>query len=464
MPTSQPNLLFIMDDQHRYDYLGCAGADFVRTPHMDRLAARGVRFSQCATNSPICAPTRIALASGLMAHRVAPFDNASFLSHNVPTYYQRLRDHGYRVGCVGKLDLAKPDGYNGRYGDRPVVYSWGFTHPEECEGKMHGGRSPEPRGPYGFFLQERGLYETFHRDYVRRMVEASSPDDQTERWIETQSHDSVLPVDAFEDVYIGQRAAEWIEQVPDDFPWHYFVSFVGPHDPFDPPSEYAERYRDAAVPDAIPYGMDGKPAWVQRRAAQRDPDNTATVRRQYCALIELIDTQIGRILDALERRNMLENTVIVFASDHGEMLGDHGLYQKSAAYEPALRVPLIVAGPGVAEGVVSDALVELFDVNPTLCELAGLPPQAHIDARSFAPILRGERDEHRSEQITSMHNFRAIRTGTHKLIESYNDVTELYDLAADPQERHNIAGEAPEQVQALGRRMRRCMNAGKWLR
>ena len=107
--STKPNILFILDDQHRFDYLGCAGADFVRTPNIDALAARGLRFTNCTVNSPVCAPSRIALASGLMAHRVAPFDNESYLSNKTPTYYQRLRDHGYYVGCVGKLDLGKPD-------------------------------------------------------------------------------------------------------------------------------------------------------------------------------------------------------------------------------------------------------------------------------------------------------------------------------------------------------------------
>ena len=108
---TQPNILFIMDDQHRFDYLGCAGADFVRTPNIDALAQRGMRFTNCMVNSPVCAPSRISLATGLMAHRVAPFDNDSYLSHRAPTYYQRLRDYGYRVGCVGKPDLGKPDRY-----------------------------------------------------------------------------------------------------------------------------------------------------------------------------------------------------------------------------------------------------------------------------------------------------------------------------------------------------------------
>lgn len=463
-PDTPPNILFLMDDQHRFDYLGYAGADWVRTPNLDRLAARGMRFNTCTVNSPICAPARISLATGLMAHRVAPLDNASFLSHTQTTYYQRLRDAGYRVGCVGKLDLGKPDGYNGRYGDRPLAYSWGFTHPEECEGKMHAARSDDPQGPYGFFLQERGLRQAFCDDYNQRMHSASRADAIASRWVETGSGDSVLPTDAFEDWYIGQRAVQWIETVPDDFPWHYFVSFVGPHDPFDPPTEYAERYRSAPVSDALPYAPSGRPDWIQQRSAPRDADNTAMVRRQYCALIELIDEQIGQILAALERRGMAENTIVIFASDHGEMLGDHGMYQKGCAYEPSLRVPLLVAGPGVQAGATSDALVELSDLNPTICELAGLPPQAHIDARSVGPLLRGEASQHRQATVTSMRNFRAIRTATHKFIESYNDRNELYDLQADPHEQHNRMDDEPALARSLQRQLQAHMQAGKNLR
>jgi len=451
----RPNILFIMDDQHRTDFLGSAGADFVRTPNLDALAARGVRFTQCATNSPVCAPARVALACGLQAARVGALDNHCFLPLGTPTYYQRLRDHGYRVGCVGKLDLAKPDSYNGRNGDRPCLYAWGFTHPEECEGKMHAGKSPEPLGPYGFYLQERGLYAGFHRDYMAR---------RDKGWNVGASWDSVLPAEHFEDAYIGRRAVEWIEHVPDDFPWHMFVSFVGPHDPFDPPTQYADRYRDAEMPPAIEDAMKGKPEWVKKRARALEPGDVTETRRQYCGAIELIDNHVGLMLDALERRGMADNTYIVFSSDHGEMLGDHGLYNKSTAYEGALMVPLIAAGPGIEGGRVSEALVELIDVNPTICELAGLPPQANIDARSFAPLLRGETEAHRDNVVSALRNFRCIRTDRYKYIANYNDVTELYDLANDPQELVNIAPEHPELAARLHGRMMGRSVEGKWLR
>ncbi len=253
---NQPNILFIMDDQHRFDWLSCAGADWVRTPNLDKLADRGVRFTRCYTNAPVCAPARIALATGQQVTRIGALDNNAFLPLSAGTYYQRLRDHGYYVGCVGKLDLAKPESYNGERGDRPVTYAWGFTHPVECEGKMHAGMNKEVRGPYTAHLKSRGLLETFYDDYQRRR----------QRGWPIDTCDSALPAEDFEDAYIGRRAAEWIDDIPDDFPFHLFVSFVGPHDPYDPPTEYADRYRDADMPAPIPPVDETKPQWVQNKA------------------------------------------------------------------------------------------------------------------------------------------------------------------------------------------------------
>ncbi len=444
--SGRPNLLFIMDDQHRHDYLSAAGATFVRTPNLDRLAERGVRFSQCITNAPVCAPARIGLASGYQPARLGCLDNNCYLPRHITPYYARLRDAGYRIGCVGKLDLAKPDPYNGRHGDRPRVYGWGFTHPVECEGKMHAGMADQPRGPYGFWLQEQGLFERFRADYAARGARG---------WIEGASHDSILPEDAFEDAYIGRRAVEWMDTVSDDYPWHLFVSFVGPHDPFDPPTSYAERYRGAAVPPAIRGNEEGKPAWVNARRRDLTEDAVAATRRQYCAAIELIDDQVGRIIEAVERRGMAEDTIVVFASDHGEMLGDHGLYTKSVPYEAALRVPLIAAGPGIAGGRTSDALVELIDVNPTLCGLAGLPAQEGLDASDFSAVLTGDRSTHREEAASALREFRLVRTVDHKLVVHHTGETELYDLKNDPEELENVAADRSDAVNALRRRLQR---------
>ena len=444
--NSAPNILLIMTDQQRWDYLGCYGADFVAAPNIDRLAASGVRFANAFTNAPVCAPSRIGLVTGMHPYRIGALDNNCFLPRQLPTYYQRLRDNGYRVGCVGKLDLAKPDGYNGRYGDRPHAFRWGFTHPEEVEGKMHAGLGdPEhPHGPYTHYLKDRGRLKVFCDDYRARSDAG---------WVIGASHDSALPVEDFADSYIGRRAAQWIDNIAADFPWHLFVSFVGPHDPFDPPTEYAERFRDAAMPAAIPASPSGKSRWVHARQKTCSEAELANIRRQYCALIKLIDDQVGLLLEALRRRDMLENTVIIFTSDHGEMLGDHGLWQKSLPYEPSIHIPLIVSGPGISGGLTSDALIDMSDINPTICALAGVDAAPDMDAISFHHILTGDGVEHRNEIMTGLRNFRCLRTATTKFIDNTNDRPELYDLSRDPAERHNIAAESPDVVADMRRRL-----------
>ena len=427
--ANRPNILFIFDDQHRHDYLGAAGASFINTPNLDRLAQRGVRFTQAATNCPLCAPSRMALATGLMP----------------------VRAGGYWTASVGKLHLG-PTGAPGPKGDPPGAYALGFTHPCECEGKMGAGyQAATPSGPYTHYLHEKGLLEAFYQDYQQR-IEAG--------WA-WANWDSVLPAEAFEDAFIGRKASEWIRDVSETHPWMMFVNFVGPHSPFDPPTEYADRYRKAEMPDVVPTVMDGKPEWVRQRDHGFDREAVVAAQRQYCGAIEAIDDQVGEMLDALAERGMMDNTYIIFSSDHGEMLGDFGLYAKFVAYEGSLRVPLVVSGPGIEGGCVVDALVELIDINPTICELAGLVPQEHIDAQSFVPVLEGGATEHRSETASVIENFRCVRTREYKLIHNYNDVFELYDLVNDPRELNNISDERPAVFEELHGRLRERFFGGR---
>ncbi len=455
-PPQRPNLLLIMTDQHRFDFLGCAGASFVRTPNIDRLASRGMRFTHCCTNSPICAPARIALASGLQPTRLGALRNSCYLPNRVPTYYQHLRDHGYRVGCAGKLDLAKPEKYNGINGDRPCTFTWGFTDPCEIEGKNHGGISSTPIGPYTQYLHDRGLLQKFHDDYRTRGKDG---------WIRGNTKDSILPTEHFADTFIGRHATNWLANVSNEFPWHYFVSFVGPHDPFDPPTEYADRYRNAPMPPTLSNDLTGKPPWLKKKLQKAaSPEEIQVARRQYCASIELIDDQIGKIFDVLDKRKLWDNTYVLFTSDHGEMLGDFGLFTKHVAYEASLRIPLIAAGPGIAKGAISDALIELIDVNPTLCELAGTQAQVNLDARSFAPLLRNETKQHRDNVISAEYNYRCFRTDRYKLIENSNEISELYDLKVDPQEKNNLAPSDPSLLKSLTKDLEGRFSEGGWMR
>lgn len=449
----RPNILLIMTDQHRADWLGCAGNAGVDTPHIDSLASRGVRFARASCNSPVCAPSRAAVASGLYPHRTGVLHNKHNYPLDCPTYYQALRRAGYRVGVVGKTDLHKADHYYGATGDLPLLYHFGFTHPHETEGKGNAGKAGDGpsdsgteeaagfriAGPYQHYLRERGLLRPFLQERTRS--------DERRTW---HAESTGIPPEHVHDSYIGGKACEFIERVPADAPWHLFVSFVGPHNPWDAPAAYADLFAERSYPDSAESDGEGKPAWVRKRMAKQSRGLTSEqllrTKRHYAGAIRLIDEWVGQLLERLDRRGFTDNTIVVFCSDHGEMMGDHGLFLKTVMYEGALRVPLIVADPRRPRaGHVSDALVELVDLHPTILDWAQAGgDQAALDGRSLAPLLDGDSDEHKDYQISELLNCRMIADRRYKYIESYNDEPELYDLRHDPGERRNLCGERPD--------------------
>jgi len=458
--AGRPNILVILDDQHRHDYIGYVNPELVDTPNINKLAARGSVFTHCCTNSTVCAPARTALATGLLPMRTGCLDNNDFLPLSANNHYRWFRDHGYRVEMIGRHDLAKDDGApKSIYGNRSVNFSYGFTRALEIEGGMAAAMdcyvTKHPVGPFSMYLDNHGLLETYVEDYMKR---------KSKGWIIGASHDSPLPAEHHQDEYTGDRAVERIRDIEGDYPWYMFVSFQSPHDPFDPPAFLGKKYRDVQVPDPIPVQHEDKSNRTKNRYkafSHATSEDIVIARRQYLAKVELIDRQVGKIMDALEQRGELDNTIVVFASDHGEHLGDHGLFCKETAYEPSLRVPLVIAGPGIIRQS-SDALVELFDINPTLVELARLPEQYGLDARSVAGILRGESSSHREGCVTCLPEFRAIRTKTHTYIQAFNDLEELYDLENDPDQLKNIINSVPDTAESLRRMMYLRFTEGKW--
>ena len=397
MHNTRPNILLIMTDQHRHDFVGYAGASWLRTPNLDALAARGTVFTHAFTNSPICAPARCALATGLQAHRCGVLSNRHCLGPDFRTFYQRLQQAGYWTGFAGKLDLLKPVPYPTPQGRSPLTMALGFSDPFEVN------------KPFQDYLQEHGLLEVYQRDQKSRVpfvgmhgVLALRPHpfsrgvERPEGWVAAVSQDSPLPFEHHKDSYTGRHAVQWVRRhARGEDPWFYQVNFGGPHDPFDPPTSIAERYRDAAVPEPIPVNMDAKPNDYDHRLITDDPEQIRFTRRQYSASIELLDHWVGQLMSALEEEGVLDRTVVVFTSDHGEMLGDHGFYTKHVPYESSIRVPLVVAEPGRQSGRRCDALVELIDLHASVCEWAGLTPTEGCDARSLCPLLAEDTVEHR---------------------------------------------------------------------
>jgi len=465
LSTNSYNLLLIMADQFRYDWMSCSGFP-ISTPNIDRIASRGIRFTQASCTSPLCTPSRSSLATGKYPHNCGVVVHDAVLPRDQQTYYQLLRKNGYRVGVVGKSDLHKDIHYYGKNGDLPLMYHFGFTDLCETEGKGNAGhpgmpdtkpgraiapplhdlkdKKVVPLGPYQHMLDQKGELEIFARDY----------DDRLYRNPSRMAAQSILPEEDFHDYFIGEQACKMLRDFPTDFPWHLFVSFAGPHDPWDPPKSYSDRFANADFPESIADNMEGKPEWIKRRAkvqcgAMTDGE-LLKIKRHYAGSISLIDDWVGHILDELERRGETDNTIIVFAADHGEMMGDHQLLLKKCMYEGSVRVPLIISAPWMESPSTSNVLAELFDLAPTFLDLAKADyDHRDMDAKSLVSVLKGETDQHKEYQYSELLNTQMLYDGHYKWIRNTNDLDELYDLKNDPQELHNCFSEHPEVIQRM---------------
>jgi choline-sulfatase len=394
----------------------------------------------------VCAPSRSALASGLRCSHVGVLSNSDLYPLEVPTYYQVLRNNGYRIGCVGKTDLHKRDHWEGIEGNRPIMYRLGFTDPMETEGKCSAARYViPPVCPYTNYLSKEGLDQIFHDDYASRNPIF-------------KGRDSALPLHAYHDDYIGRNACNFLRSVNTETPWHYFVSFVGPHDPWDAPKEYSRLYDPDDMPGAIEDPWEDKPMPMRsvrhgvrtsRLVEGMTEDDLRGSMRQYAGMISLVDDYIGRFVEVLEDRGMRENTVIIYTSDHGEMMGDHRLFGKVTYYEGALRVPLIFNGPGIKSGVESDLLAMLADCAPTILDIAGLECPFPIDSPSLLPTLSGEGELGTEFQVSELAESRMIFDGRFKFAEYDGNGNELYDLDKDPSEITNLVGDSLDRADKM---------------
>jgi len=440
-----PNILWICTDQQRFDTLGCYGNRFVQTPHLDRLAGEGVRFEHVYAQNPVCSPSRAAFLTGRYPRTNRCRQNGQMIPADEVLVPRLLRDAGYVCGLSGKLHLAPcyPDvckGTEPRIDDGYDAFYW-----------SHDVGDGWPTNQYRQWLRERG-------------VERSCPPSPHSQYVRTG------PPEAFgQTVWCVDRAISFLRNVAGrDRPWLFSVNCFDPHHPFDPPAEALERYADALdelpPPNYVPGELADKPVWQQidhEKAYggvggfsydEMSEADHRWVRAAYWAMVDVVDRQVGRLLGALDETGQRDETIVIFTSDHGEMLGDHGIYLKGPYfYEPAVGVPLIVAGPGIAPGCVSTALVELFDLAPTLLDACGLDRPAGMQARSFWPLLTGAAalDEHRQDVYSEFYgsNFHydppayttMLRTRTHKLTVAHGQSGgELYDLRADPTETRNL--------------------------
>ncbi len=418
--TDRPNILFFFPDQLRFDWMGSNPDLPLRTPNLDQLQKRGITFTKTVAASPVCAPSRATLASGKEYDRCPVKSNKDNYPLDQPSLYSHLRDSGYYVMGCGKFDLNKGTCTSkqpawGLDGKR-FLQEWGFSDGINNEGKGDGRSSGQekPQGPYIQFLEERGLREIHMEDFSKRYKTAVFP--------------TPLPEDAYCDNWIAQNGLDLIGSVPDGQPWFLQVNFNGPHGPWDITESMAELYRDAELP--VPYGAGDLP-----------DEEYLGVRKNYSAMVENIDRWVGIYLKKLQERGELDNTVVVFSSDHGEMLGDRDQWGKSKPFHPSASVPLVVAGPGVRQGETIDLPMTTLDFTATFLDYAGLDTPDEMDSRSFKSLLEGNTDVHREFVLSGLNEWRLAFDGQHKLIRYSEGETVLYDIGKDPQETTNVAQE-----------------------
>lgn len=412
----QPNILVIMSDEHAPQFSGFHGHPLVRTPHMDRLAARGVLFETAYCNTPICVASRMSFLTGRYAHHNGAWDNSAPLAVDAVTWPHLLRAKGYDVVLSGKQHFVGPD-------------------------KLHGFQTQLARD-----LHAENTHPTF--DWTDGTPPAPLP------WptLERAGPGETLEVEI--DDQVEEEAIRYLrDPARRDRPWALNVSFMAPHFPLIVPEQYWDLYPldEIDLPVTPPGHLEAQHPVYQRMRSMFGfvdfpEDLVRRGRAGYYGLITYLDDKIGRLLDTVDEIGQSSNTLIVYVSDHGEMNGEHGMWRKSNFYEYSSRVPLMIAWPGqLPEGRRVSDVVSLVDLTATLVAVADGSPITPLDGDSLLPLARGEAVGWKGEAFAEYlaHGVAApmamLRRGRFKLNYSLGDPIELYDLEEDPGEFHDLA-------------------------
>jgi len=426
-PTTRPNILVILTDDQRWDALGVVQREmgkealfpWLRTPNLDRLAAEGARFSNAFVTTSLCSPSRASLLSGRYARRHQVLNNFTEYPNDLPSYPRRLKDAGYETAYIGKWHMGEDND-----AQRPGFDHW-MSH----------------RGQGNYFDNE------FNIDGTRRRI------------------------DGYYTTVVTDHAVEWIGRTHQK-PWLLVLGQKAPHGgPIQPEPRFARALDEFPVRTPVNYenyrAADGKPSWLEQsldtwhgaRGPLYDLKQHDAFVRTYLATLFSVDESAGRMYEALRASGQLDDTFIVFTSDNGFVLGEHGRVDKRTMYEESIRVPLLVRYPRIARpGTVISQMVLSHDLAPSLLALGGGVPLEDVTGRSFVPLLRGARGAWRDaflyeynyeKQFPYTPNVRGVRTDRWKYIRYPQGdgspdrfTAELYDLEADPYEMRNLVAEA----------------------
>lgn len=446
------NILWIMTDQLRLDHCGFSGSSYVRTPNIDRIA-QGAAFTSCQTVNPICMPARTALLTGKYPHQIGTLAMSGDLSRQHPTLPRALQHAGYYTASIGKLHYLQTWNWSTPKNQgldlvalSAEIQQYGYDYVWETAGKQ---LSRQNLCQHTAALRSENLLDAYY-DFV----DAAGPNDDTIHGNWNKNFDgSPWPFapEKHVDIMTAEQTIAVINRLPSDRKFFVHASFCSPHKPFDPPPEYLDP-----IPLEVRDVIAGPDKLTENEIAR-----LAQHWRAYRALVKLLDDQIGRIIQALEERGLADDTAIVFSSDHGEMMGDHGRTQKTIYYKEALTVPLAIRHPHYVGGIRADTPVEAIDITATVAEIAGIDfrdalakdwPAFHdrLPCRSLMPIVRGEQDRIREFSFSECGGqWYAIQDDQYKYVRwlqyeqpgSYRE--ELYDLVDDPDELQDLLQQTP---------------------
>lgn len=424
----RPNLLYILSDQHTQKIAGCYGDGVALTPHLDRLAASGVTFDNAYTPSPLCTPARMALLTGRQPSAQGCWTNSDALSSDIPTFAHAMGAGGYRPVLVGRLHSIGPDQMRG-YADRLV-----------------GDHSTNWIGGQGHSL---GVLARTN-DPFRVSIERSGPGQSS---YELKDQDVTAATLAWLEDHARRRRAGG------DAPFCLSIGCLLPHQPYVCSAEDYERYRGRVGLPELPASNDEHPylrGWREHTGSLEVPDDwVIRARTAYYGLVTALDRMIGQILERLDALGLAENTLIVYASDHGDQIGERGLWWKQTFYDESVKVPLILSWPGVLPaGERRAQIVNLIDLGPTMLEALSAPALPHAQGRSFLAVARDAAtpwsDETFAEYCTDGMapwtgpqpiQQRMVRSGRYKLVYYHGERPQLFDLEADPKELHDLAAD-----------------------
>ncbi len=412
----QPNVLILMADEHVWDAFGAAGHPIVQTPNLDRLASRGARFTVAYATWPACVAARMSLLTGKYPTEIGVRgnnDNCDTIGSGYATFFSY---HGYPTMVSGKMHFIGEDQFHG-FDYRPIG---DYNHSGWYVSDTTGNREP---------------FDWLQADMDVHNMEDRRPDS-------ARPYDG--PLEESLSWNITQRGLPWLDR---ESSWLAVFSYLQPHWPWQPPQSYWDQYEGKGDLPRVRYEdiPEGLQSGISRRTTDDwnvlTDDEIRRTRAAYYGMITFVDDQIGRILDELENLGTLDNTIIVYTSDHGEMLGERGTWLKGNYFDPATRIPLLISYPSlIPEGTVVNTPVDLTDVFPTLADLAGFSTPSDVSGESLVPLMRGDLSGCNDWAASGYGDVGMVRQGDLKLIiPSPGADPWLFDLAEDPDELKNLS-------------------------